>query len=673
MIAQNKIHSREYKTKHKQAIKSLHEMLHSNGIAKRQIIFLFESLNKYKEMISRHEETASRHNAAESNTDDSASASLSNRNEISMDSDRKGDRGNEIKASSDESEKTKSSENQWMSQADMADNQWVRKVDKSISDDLKDEESKSNISDDRKSKSSISDDRDLKSSQSDDIKTKLKENSIASSDELNLDEMPRDVPHANNELNDLLNANGALKDSLNVEDNPNEEPSEINGSPSKEPSEINGSPSKEPSEIDGSASNANGEFINKKIKIGTCGCNQQGDNIQADAQADTKAVVNTDIQVDNTIIQELEEVNKSLNAELSTLRNGFLEKEIEYKTLIDRLELKNEDLKKMHANDAVVKNDSNDMKLMEALESAFQLNEEIAKYRERIIDFSKNNAVAEKKIRNLKEELKVKEEMVSLANCRSIPMSSIRMSTNDDKGKEMTVESILTEELTTITEAYEDLMKKTTELEKRISQNNRKYEVLLEENVDLKNRMKLQEDAKNFIEKEKKRCEMIRKEIQEQKEELRREFENKEMEKRRLEEKRKESEERMRKQENEITALNNELWNYKTMHKKLSTELKEMVKRRVEVENNERKNRKLVEMYKRMLNGDLNEMLGDLEMYRRALRCTLCDLNLKNATITRCMHCFCEDCLQTRIKSRLRTCPICEIEFTMGDVKKLYL
>lgn len=53
--------------------------------------------------------------------------------------------------------------------------------------------------------------------------------------------------------------------------------------------------------------------------------------------------------------------------------------------------------------------------------------------------------------------------------------------------------------------------------------------------------------------------------------------------------------------------------------------------------------------------------------------CNLCDTNGKNVALTTCMHTFCDECIQTRIKFRNRRCPTCAAPFGTNDVKKFYI
>ncbi|TBU16199.1 hypothetical protein CWI42_040080 [Ordospora colligata] len=71
--------------------------------------------------------------------------------------------------------------------------------------------------------------------------------------------------------------------------------------------------------------------------------------------------------------------------------------------------------------------------------------------------------------------------------------------------------------------------------------------------------------------------------------------------------------------------------------------------------------------------GDDVDLLTQMERYRGLLRCTLCDSRFKNTAIIKCMHCFCEECINSRIKMRDRKCPSCNEPFNTSDVRKIYL
>lgn len=74
-------------------------------------------------------------------------------------------------------------------------------------------------------------------------------------------------------------------------------------------------------------------------------------------------------------------------------------------------------------------------------------------------------------------------------------------------------------------------------------------------------------------------------------------------------------------------------------------------------------------------NGGVNvqELKDQIDLYRKLLKCNSCKTRDKNAIITKCMHVFCRDCLDTRIETRQRKCPNCGEPFGQGDIKNIYL
>ncbi|KAM0688705.1 E3 ubiquitin-protein ligase bre1 [Conglomerata obtusa] len=92
-----------------------------------------------------------------------------------------------------------------------------------------------------------------------------------------------------------------------------------------------------------------------------------------------------------------------------------------------------------------------------------------------------------------------------------------------------------------------------------------------------------------------------------------------------------------------------------------------------------KKKLELLEKEHNETNGNNNEnynksdLMVDLENYRKLLRCTACDKKYKDTIILRCMHVFCKDCIDERIKSRNRNCPNCNENFHTADVKRIYL
>jgi E3 ubiquitin-protein ligase BRE1 len=93
----------------------------------------------------------------------------------------------------------------------------------------------------------------------------------------------------------------------------------------------------------------------------------------------------------------------------------------------------------------------------------------------------------------------------------------------------------------------------------------------------------------------------------------------------------------------------------------------------LEKSNAEEDNRNLRVMTTYLMNGQSSEVLEDLEKCRKLLRCIACDQRYKDTVITKCMHVFCKDCVDLRIKTRQRQCPACGEYFNANDVKRIYL
>lgn len=85
------------------------------------------------------------------------------------------------------------------------------------------------------------------------------------------------------------------------------------------------------------------------------------------------------------------------------------------------------------------------------------------------------------------------------------------------------------------------------------------------------------------------------------------------------------------------------------------------------------KNYEELEALKKRLEFGNKEIVNDLENYRKLLRCTSCDRNYKDTIILKCMHVFCKECIDNRIKTRNRNCPTCNENFHTADIKKIYL
>lgn len=63
----------------------------------------------------------------------------------------------------------------------------------------------------------------------------------------------------------------------------------------------------------------------------------------------------------------------------------------------------------------------------------------------------------------------------------------------------------------------------------------------------------------------------------------------------------------------------------------------------------------------------------ELKRLRGLIICKVCNINEKTTVLTTCFHTFCEDCVQQKLKSRDRNCPVCMVKINKYDVQKLYL
>ncbi|KAI5127715.1 hypothetical protein NEPAR04_1046 [Nematocida parisii] len=63
----------------------------------------------------------------------------------------------------------------------------------------------------------------------------------------------------------------------------------------------------------------------------------------------------------------------------------------------------------------------------------------------------------------------------------------------------------------------------------------------------------------------------------------------------------------------------------------------------------------------------------DIELYQGMIRCSLCSTNIKNVALKRCMHLMCRACIDERMASRQKTCPLCGTTCTPNDIVSVYL
>ena len=65
--------------------------------------------------------------------------------------------------------------------------------------------------------------------------------------------------------------------------------------------------------------------------------------------------------------------------------------------------------------------------------------------------------------------------------------------------------------------------------------------------------------------------------------------------------------------------------------------------------------------------------LDVLQGYKKIAQCTVCNFRIKDRVLRTCWHCFCEECINTRVETRQRKCPQCGQAFGPGDIKPIYI
>ena len=68
-----------------------------------------------------------------------------------------------------------------------------------------------------------------------------------------------------------------------------------------------------------------------------------------------------------------------------------------------------------------------------------------------------------------------------------------------------------------------------------------------------------------------------------------------------------------------------------------------------------------------------NEVLKlENQKLREMVHCKICKERMKDVVITKCFHTFCRECIDASIESRKRRCPICRVQISQNDVKRIF-
>ncbi|KAI6169490.1 hypothetical protein EDD17DRAFT_12927 [Pisolithus thermaeus] len=62
----------------------------------------------------------------------------------------------------------------------------------------------------------------------------------------------------------------------------------------------------------------------------------------------------------------------------------------------------------------------------------------------------------------------------------------------------------------------------------------------------------------------------------------------------------------------------------------------------------------------------------EIEGLWKLMKCSTCKQGMREVVLTKCMHTFCKNCVDTRISTRQRRCPHCNLGFAQSDVQTVY-
>lgn len=95
------------------------------------------------------------------------------------------------------------------------------------------------------------------------------------------------------------------------------------------------------------------------------------------------------------------------------------------------------------------------------------------------------------------------------------------------------------------------------------------------------------------------------------------------------------------------------------------------------ISHNETMNSKIKELESLVEKYRSNTRTAEDEEINQALltmtKCQLCNKNFKNVALKTCGHCFCDECIHNRLKSRMRKCPSCNMQFSRNDLLSIHL
>lgn len=373
----------------------------------------------------------------------------------------------------------------------------------------------------------------------------------------------------------------------------------------------------------------------------------------------------TPIKVElNTETKNLYEKINKLSNELSEKEKALLEKEDAHIKIEEELRQNIYKLEEKNSNEEVKKKNTD--KTVELEAKNFQLENDL-------LEIKGVNKRMEQKIFFLEKERKhLEQEKKECGKIKEILDEITKKSKENHqifKG-----EQYLMEEIKSVSDAFDKVTEMNAKLNQQISFLNRKNRDFEAKIVEGQTRARLTEKQHEKTQNMLKRIEDLKKEIEE--------IHTKNMQ--------------------EFGGLEDQLKEITAKYQSVSKLLKITKKEINDIEKNKEEKAKIV--YKQLdeinsLNSKIQEvekrnliLQGTVDSYEKAFRdnttsvdlqrkidilneyvyCGLCKSNIKSYVIDKCMHCFCQECLEHRLKTRSRNCPKCNQEYTKSNIKRIY-
>ncbi|KAM0679947.1 E3 ubiquitin-protein ligase bre1 [Glugoides intestinalis] len=233
------------------------------------------------------------------------------------------------------------------------------------------------------------------------------------------------------------------------------------------------------------------------------------------------------------------------------------------------------------------------------------------------------------------------------------------------------MENTLMEELENITEAYDQISNSNKLISEKHSALLKEHAELQSSNISLINRLKSIEDSRQFIEKEKRKLADLKSTLLSEKKLFEERAINFEVQFSEKDKRISDYKILLTSLQSNVNLLESELNAVNLSCRNAQQELFETKSKFRSLQTGYDDIKKLCDTYKDICTSE-TDVVEVLEQYKKALRCSLCDTNVKNSVISKCMHAFCGSCLNDRLKARQRKCPSCQIDFGANDIKKLY-